>query len=117
MPCQERNVFAPLAERWKLDGNDTEAIVEVLAKAAFGDLLGEVLVGGGNDPDVDIDLFGTAEGADFAFLENAVELHLHGEAHVADLVHEERAAVSGLEETLAVFIGAGEGSLHVTEKL
>src|SRR6266487_297651 len=34
---------------------------------------------------------------DLAFLQNAIELHLHGEAHVTDFVHEERSAMRGLE--------------------
>ena len=37
--------------------------------------------------------------------------------HVADLVHEQRAAVGVLEAALALALRAGEGALHVPEEL
>ena len=39
------------------------------------------------------------------------------EAHVADFVHEERAAVSGLKQPAAVFVRSGKGAAHVSEQL
>ena len=56
-------------------------------------------------------------GRTFAFLEHAVELHLHGEAHISDLVHEKRSAIGSLKEAAAILAGAGEGTLHVAEQL
>ena len=56
-------------------------------------------------------------GPDLAFLQHAVELHLHGDAHVADLVHEQSAAMGRLEQAAAIFVGAGEGAFHVAEQL
>ena len=116
MASEQWNVFAALAQRRKLQRNDAQAVVEVLAEAAFGDFLFEVLVGGGDDADVHVAFFGAADGADFAFLEDAVELDLHGQGHVADFVHEEGAAVGGAEQALAIFVGAGEGAFHVAEE-
>ena len=49
-------------------------------------------------------------------MKDAIQLDLHGEAHVADLVHEERATVSGLEKALAILVGAREGTFHVAEE-
>src|SRR6266403_382542 len=115
MAREKRNIFAAFAQRGNLNGNDAEAVVEVLAEAAFRNLFLELLVGSGDDADVDVGFLGAADGADFAFLKDTVELHLHGQAHVADLVHEERASMSSLEEALAVFVGASEGALHVAE--
>ena len=38
------------------------------------------------------------------------------EAHVADLVQEQRAAVRRLKKSLAIFVRAGERALHVAEQ-
>ena len=61
-----------------MDGDHAEAVVQVFAEAAFGDFLGEILVGGGDHAHVHIALFGAAQRADFSFLQDAIELHLHG---------------------------------------
>src|SRR5581483_10482043 len=41
VPGQERDIGGTAAQRWHLDGDDVEAIVKVLAEAAFGDAAGE----------------------------------------------------------------------------
>ncbi len=51
-----------------------------------------------------------------ALLEDAQQFHLHGQAHVADLVEEQRAALGDLEPALAGGDGAGERALLVTEQ-
>src|ERR1700676_1975255 len=117
MACEQRNVFAAFAQRRQLDWDDAEAIVKILAETAFGNFLFEIFVGGGDDPDIDVNLFVAAEGADLSFLQDAIELDLHGQAHVADFVHKESAAVGSLEEALAIFVGPGESAFHVTEEL
>ena len=78
MARQERNVLAAFPQSRDQDGNHAEAVIEVLAKTAFGDLLLEVLVCRGNDAHIHVRLFRTADRADLALLENAVQLYLHG---------------------------------------
>src|SRR5258708_23997912 len=117
VPGQKRNVLAPITQRRHQDGNHTEAVIEVFAESAFCNLFFKVFVRGRDDANVHIRFFSTADGANFTFLKDAIELHLHGEAHVSDLVHEECATMGRLEEALAILIGARESSLHVTEKL
>ena len=56
------------------------------------------------------------KGRTCAFLQNAVQFYLHGETHVANLVHEECSAVGCLEQAAAIFIRSGEGAAHVTEE-
>jgi hypothetical protein len=50
---QRRDVLLSVAERWQPHREDREAVVEVLAEAALARSRGEILVGGGEDPDVD----------------------------------------------------------------
>ena len=50
---QERDVLLALAQRRHEERNDVEAVEEVFAEVALGDLLFEILVGGGDEADVD----------------------------------------------------------------
>ena len=97
MARQERNVLTALPQSRNLDGDHTQAVVEVFAKTTLGNLLFEVFVRCGDDADVHGGLFGAADRANLAFLENTVELYLHRQTHVANLVHKERSAVRRLE--------------------
>src|SRR5215469_8767977 len=100
-----------------MNRNYAQAVIQVLAEAAFDNFRFEILVGGGDYAYVHIGFFGAAERANFSFLQDAVELHLHREAHVTDFVHEQRAAVRSLKQAAPVFVGAGESATHVAKKL
>src|SRR5690606_36352437 len=89
---KERDVLEAVAQRWHRERDDIEAIEEVLAEGAVGDALLEVLVGGGDDADIDDAAFVGAERTDLALLDGAQKLGLERGRHVADLVEEERAA-------------------------
>src|SRR5215469_11473801 len=52
---KNRNVFLAVAQRRNKEGNDVEAIEQILAEAAVRDFLFEILVGGGDDADVHAD--------------------------------------------------------------
>ena len=98
MPGQEEDVVSPVLKRRDGDLDHVQAIVEVLPEAAFLDQAEEVLVRRGEDPHVDFPGLSGADHADFLLLQHPQELDLHGEAGLADLVQEDRAAVRGLEE-------------------
>ena len=51
---EERDVFLAVAQGRDVEGDDVEAVEEVFAEVAAGDLLFEVFVGGGDDADVDV---------------------------------------------------------------
>ena len=98
MGREQRDVFAACAQRRQVDRDDVEAVVEVFAEAALADGLAKVDVGGGDDADVDLDLVDSAEVHEALVLEDAQDLGLGVQAHVADFVEEERAAVGDFEE-------------------
>jgi hypothetical protein len=77
----------------------------------------EVLVGGGDHAHVHLDRPRRAEPLDLALLEHAQHLGLRLQAHVADLVEEDRAAVGLLELADLLLGGAGERPLLVAEQL
>ncbi|MNZ11188.1 hypothetical protein D3C78_280510 [compost metagenome] len=114
---QQRDVFHPLAQRRHLDGEDVEAVVEILAEAAGLDHLFEVLVGGGDDAHVDVLGLVAADPLEGALLQHAQQLDLHLQRHVADLVEEQGAAVGQFEAPCPAGDGTGEGALLMAEEL
>src|SRR5690606_13463515 len=99
------------------DGKHVQAIEKVLAERAAGDRLLEVAVSRRDDEDVAADRRMTADALENALLQDAQQLDLHGQAHVADLVQEERAALGNLETTFACSDSPREGALLVAEQL
>ena len=58
-----------------------------------------------------------ADRLDLAVLEEAQQQRLHAQAHLADFVEEQRAAVGQLQLAGLVAVGAGEAALDVAEQL
>src|SRR3990170_4719733 len=114
---QERNVLRAVPERRYAEPDDVEAEVELLLKATGLNQLLDHLVGGGDDPDVHLDLFAPAEAAEPFFLQYAEKLCLQLHRHLVDLVEKEGAVVGQLKSSLASLERAGEGPLLVAEEL
>ena len=94
---ERRNVLAPLAQRRHVNGHHVEAVVQILAEASRRDLRLDVLVRRREHAHVDLHRLRAADARHHAVLQHAQHLRLRGEAHVADLVEEERAAIGLLE--------------------
>ena len=73
---QGRDVLGAVAERRDDDPGDVEAIVQVLAEPAGGDLLGQVAVRGRDDAGVGAEGLGPADALELALLEDAEDLGL-----------------------------------------
>ena len=117
MGHQERDVLAALAERRNDDLRATDPVVEVLPEASVLGHLGQVAVGGADEAHVGLALLVGTQSHHVAGLQDAQQLGLHGERHVADLVEEQRALVGEFEDALAVAVGAGEGTADMAEEL
>ena len=113
---QRRNVFAALAQRRQLDVKDVETIEEVGAELPFLDEQLEVLVGGGDDAEIDLDGLVAADAHDLALLQDAQQVGLRLEADVADLVEEDRAAFGDFELALLAVLRSGECAFLVAEQ-
>ena len=96
--------------------DDVEPVIEILAEAAGGDLVGEAAVGGGDDADVDGLGDAAADALDLAGLERAEQFDLGVERQLADLVEEDGRAVGILEAADMAVEGAGEGALLMAEQ-
>ena len=86
MAREPGDVFPPLTQRRQLDGDDAQAVVQVLSELAPGDLFRQARVGRGEHADVDRDPLPAPDALDLPLLEHAQELGLERERHVPDLV-------------------------------
>src|SRR5438876_2269562 len=114
---ERRNVLWPLAERWKRDREDVQAIVQIVPERAGGDHLFEVPVRGCDYSDVDALRTRATEPLELPLLEHPQQLRLQLERDVADLVEEERSAVGQLETADPLRDGPGESAALVAEEL
>jgi len=73
-------------------------------------------VGRGDDSDIDLDGFGSAETDERFFLNHPEQFHLHVERHLADFVQEQSSSVGGLEDAYFGAVGAGEGAFFMAEQ-
>ena len=105
------------AERRQLDGEDVQAVEEVLAQLAVAQRLGGVQIRRGDDTNVDGLLLPSAQTPERPLLQDAQQLHLRRRHHLGDLVEKQRAAMRQLEHAGAAIVRAGEGPFLVAEDL
>ena len=108
---QQRNVFAPVAQRRQIDVDDVEPVVEILAEFLFLHHLAQVRIGGRENPHVDLHDFVRAERREFLLLNHAQQLRLRLRPDGADFVEKDRAFVGDFECAFLVVDGAGERAL------
>ena len=113
---QQRDVLAPLAQRRKLNRDDVQPVVEVLAEAALAHHGGQVGIGCGQDAHIGPDRFRPAQTHEGAFLDHTQQLGLRLGADRADFVEEQRALVGHLEQALLRGHRAGEGAADMAEQ-
>ena len=70
MVRQQRDILPTLAQRRQRHHRDIQPIVEIFAKAALADCLGQVDVSGGNYPDIHFNRFARADAGNFALLQH-----------------------------------------------
>src|SRR6185436_12611537 len=105
--CQQDHVLPTVAEGRQMDSDHGESIVEILAEASTSEGLLEALVTRRDHADVDGDDVATAHPLDLAFLQEAQELDLEGQAHFRDFIQEQRSPIGRLDLTFAQGVGAG----------
>ena len=115
---QGHHVARPFPERRDLDGNDVEAVVEILPEGLFVDHIQQIPVGSGDDAHVDRDGPGAAHPGDLHFLQHPQQMDLHLQGQVADLVEENGSVVGALKDAhFSLPLGSGEGPPLVSEEL
>src|SRR5690606_18620526 len=104
---EQEHVALAAAQGRQLDAGDGDAVQELVAETAGGDLAIEV--GAGRHQQAKVRLRGDvgAEPLDAAALEDVEQLDLQGQVELGDLVDEQRAAVGALDHAGAAFGRAG----------
>ena len=115
---QRADVFRALSKRRHVQMNDPQPIEQVLAELTGCNQIAQIAIGRGHHPDVDARRrFVRTDGLDLATLQETQQQRLHPEAHLADFVEKQRAAVRELQLAALVTVGAGEASFDVSEEL
>lgn len=105
------DILWPGAQGGKPDYREAQAVIQVGAETAGGDLLGQVGVGGRHHPHVHLKNAGAADALEFLILDHPQHVFLEFEGGVADLVEEKGAPVDALKAAPALVDGPGEGAL------
>ena len=90
-------------------------MVEIFPEIPLLDFLFQIFVRGGNDPHVYINIGIPADTGYLLFLQSSQHFGLGVEAHVADLVEEERSPVGEFELTFLLLDGRGERTFLMPE--
>src|SRR3989441_9028404 len=117
MAGQFRNVRCPLPQRRHVDRDHVEPVIEVFPKGSLLDGCRQFAVRGRHHPNVYLDVFPSADPADFPLLEHAQQLRLKGKTQIADLIQEQSALVHSLEEADLSRLGPREGAFFMPEQL
>ena len=114
---EQGDIVGAVAQRRQDDGDDVEAVVEVIAESALADHRLEVAVRRRDDAHIDVNGFLTADAVEFLLLQDAQELDLQVLVELPDLVEEDRAAVGELELAELAAHGTSESTLLVAKEL
>jgi len=110
------NVIPAGAERWNIDWNDIQTVVEVFTESSIPDHGFEVAVGSRQHTNIDLGRPGSANTQNLLLLEGAKQFRLHADIEFTDLVKEECSLVSDLEEPLLFGDSTGKGAFFVAEE-
>ena len=106
-----------LAQWRHKEGNHVQAIKKVFPEVSFLNLLFEILVGSADNSYVHGQIRPGANRGKALFLDHAQHFRLSAQAHIANLVQEERASICQFEPPDLVFMRARESSLDVAKQL
>ena len=113
---QRQYVFLPFAQRRYAQVEHVEPVEQILPELAALHQSGQVLLGGANDPNIDLYFLLVAEAAEHAVLQHAQQLHLHQRRHFANFIQCQGAAV-GLIQHAAFALGVvAKGAGGVAEQ-
>src|SRR5580704_10722106 len=114
---QGDDILGTLPQRRHAKLKLAETVKKILAKTAgaYGSV--EILIGGGDDTDIDCDLAMASEAVEGRTIQHAQQLDLGLKLQFPDFVEEKRAFVGQFEQAGLGGIGAGEGAFFIAEQL
>ena len=112
-----RDILETLAQRRHGEFNDVQPVIQIAPEPAGIRLRLQLPVGGRDDANIDLLWLHRSDALHFPVLDDAQQLCLHGTRQFTDLVEEQSAAISGLEQTGLVVGCACKRAAHVSEQL
>ena len=94
-----------------------QAEEKVVAEFPFGDELGEIFVGRGDEANIGREGLASSHAFEGSFPQDAEDFNLRGEIDLTDFIEEKSAPLGLLEAADAAFKGSGEGAFFMAEKL
>ena len=116
MAREHRYVARTIAQRRQVNGDDVQAVVQILTKRARVDGCPQIAIGRRQDPQVDADRPRTADPLELAVLQHPQQFALERVGEFTNLVEEDRSAVSQLEPAFLLCDGASERAALVPEQ-
>src|SRR5215467_5852942 len=113
---QHRNVAAPLPQTGHIPGETTDAVVEILAKRARLNRLGQRFIRRANHPRLDRFVALRTESAIPSILNELQQLGLCIEVHVPDLIQKQRTATRQFDLTQPTFERSRKGASLVAKQ-
>lgn len=107
---QQRDVFRSRPKCRHVDGEDSQAMLQIQAKRLFLRALFQRLVRRGNDPYIDVSRLVIAHPLQFAALQKSQHLGLQRQGHLAYLIEKYRAPVRCLDTPGSRPHGAGKST-------
>ena len=114
---QQQDVSAASTQRRNTKVDHVQPVEQIAPKATLVSGGLQVFVRGCDQPDIERSLLIPRHRAGSPFLQRPEQLRLNGNRHRADLVKEDRPAISLGEEPLAIRPRVGERPFHVSEQL
>ena len=117
VPQEERgkglDILLALPQGRDLQGDQVQAMIQILAKTSRLHLCLEIGVARGHETRFEGDGSNTAHPLEAAFLQYAQQLALQGVRQLGNLVQEQRASARGLEPAVTLLSSVGEWSARV----
>ena len=113
---EKGHIFQPFPERRHVNMDDVEAVIQVFAKLLQVHHVFQVLIGCGNDPDINGDRVFPTYPVEFIVLQDAEDFGLQGQFHIADFIEKQGASIGLLKFPHFGFYGPGESAAFVAEQ-
>src|SRR6201997_1333635 len=117
MKDQLAYVLPALSQGRNHDRENVQPIVKITAEFMACDHLGQIAMGSGNQPHVDVMRAAAAQALELLFLQHAQKFRLQGQRQVSDLVQKESAGISHFEAANLLCNGPGKGTLLMPKQL
>ncbi len=113
---QDGYVSRPFPQRRQNDRDHVEPVIKILSEAARPDRLFQVLIGGGNQPEINFLGGPAADALDDMLLQNPQQLALQTQSERANLVEKQGSTLRRFDVTGAGFMCVGKSALLMAKQ-